>query len=214
MNVGRLKKAFFYEAPTRVLEHIVIVLITMTISILIAVPLGVLLTRDKFEKYSKYIINVLNICQTIPSFALIAIALPLLGIGFKPSIIILVLQSILPITKNTMVGLLEVDDGVIEAAKGMGMSRKEILFEVELPLAIPLILSGIKTSTIFVVSSATLAGFIGAGGLGVLISNGLNLFWKEYIIVGAGLGALLAVILDRLLGYFENKITPLYTKEI
>lgn len=208
MNKQRFLDVLINQGPKRLGEHIVIVLIVLLISLLISIPLGILLSRDKFKNSVQYILNFLNIFQTIPSFALIAIALPVLGIGTKPAIVVLVLQSILPIVRNTIVGILEVNPSMLEAAKGMGMSSKQILKEVELPLAMPLIWSGIRMSATLVVSSATLAGFIGSGGLGIIISNGLNMFWKEFIIVGAGLGAILAITIDKTLFKIEQKLLP------
>lgn len=205
MNWSRVQKALFEMAPQHLLIHILLVLITISIAIALAIPTGIILTRPKYKKCTKIILNILNVFQTIPSFAFIAVSMPILGIGYKPAITVLIIQSLLPICRSTIVGLMGVDDDVKEAAMGMGMSSKKILFEIELPLAIPIIISGIKTSTVYVVSAATLAGFIGAGGLGVLISSGLNMFWSEYIIIGAGLGAALAIILDKLWGYVESR---------
>ncbi len=213
MNKDRFLEVLINDAPIRFFEHLVIVLVVMLIAILISLPIGILLSNNRFNKVNKHIINLMNIFQTIPSFAFIAIAMPILGIGIKPAIIVLVLQSILPITKNTMIGILEVEEKIIESARGMGMPNKEILYQVKLPLAMPLIFSGIRTSTILIVSSATLAGFIGAGGLGVIISAGLNMFWKEFIIVGASLGAILALTLDKILMIMGKKLLPwLYYK--
>ncbi|MZQ75073.1 MAG: ABC transporter permease subunit [Peptoclostridium sp.] len=209
MDTARLTKAILEEAPIHIIEHMALVLTTIAIAVFIAVPAGVILTRVGYKKFANPALNMLNVFLTIPAFAFIAAAMPILGIGYKPAIVVLTLQSLLPIARNTIVGLLEVDEGLKEAAKGMGMPVRKILFEIELPLAAPVILNGIRTATVFVVSAATLAGFIGAGGLGVLISKGLNLFLKEYIIIGATLGALLAIILDRILGYIENKYTRL-----
>jgi len=138
----------------------------------------------------------------------IALALPILGLGMKPAIVALLFQSLLPIVRNTIAGLLGVSSDVKEAASGMGMSQRRILLEVELPLAVPIILSGIRTATVYVVSIGTLASLIGAGGLGNLIMGGLALFRPEYLLVGAGLGALMAIFLDRMINYLEHRITP------
>ncbi|MDW7674333.1 MAG: ABC transporter permease [Bacillota bacterium] len=208
MNWLRLQEALFTRAPSLLAIHVLLVLVTMLLAIAVSVPAGVILTRPKYKKYTGIILNFLNIFQTVPSLAMVAIAMPILGIGFKPAVIVLVAQGLLPIARNTIAGLLGVSASVKEAAMGMGMSQKQILYEVELPLALPVILSGIKTSTVYVVSTATLAAFIGAGGLGTLIEIGLNLLWREYLIVGAGLGALLAIFFDRILSYVEYKFTP------
>jgi len=205
MDTSRIVKVLLEEAPTHIIEHMVLVLITITIAALAAVPAGILLTRTGYKKYANFTLNILNVFLTIPAFAFIAAAMPILGIGYKPAIVVLTLQSLLPIARSTIVGLMEVDAGLKEAARGMGMPAGQVLIEIEMPLAAPVILNGIRTATVFVVSTATLAGFIGAGGLGVLISKGLNLFLKEYIIIGAALGAILAITMDRMIGYIESK---------
>lgn len=206
MNLSRFYEALFNRAPSQFLIHIMLVIMALTISISIAMPVGIFLSREKYKKYSWTAINILNIFQTIPAFAFIAIAMPILGLGYKPTIIVLVIQSLLPIARSTIIGLCQVNPEVKEAAKGMGMSKKDILFQVEIPLALKMILSGIKTSTVYVVSVATLGGFIGAGGLGLLISSGMSMLWPEFIIVGALLCALIAISMDRMLGYIEKKI--------
>lgn len=208
MTWENFRFALLEQAPKALLEHILIVLITVTIAIIISVPLGVFLTRPKFTKFGLFALNILNILQAIPGLAIIALALPVLGLGMKPAVLALLFQSLLPIVRNTIAGLLGVNSNVKEAASGMGMSQHKILLEVELPLALPIILSGIRTATVYVVSMGTLASLIGAGGLGNLIMGGLSLFRPEYLIVGAGLGAIMAVLLDRLLSYLEFRITP------
>lgn len=204
----RFQQALFERAPSLLVVHVLIVLITLVLAVAIALPTGIALTRSKYEKFTGVVLNVLNVFQTVPAFALIAMALPLFGVGLKPAVIVLVFHSLLPIARNTIAGLLGVSDDVKEAAKGMGMSQGKILLEVELPLALPVILSGIKTSAVYVVSATTIAAFIGAGGLGTLIEIGLALFWTEFLVVGAGLGALLAIFFDRILRYVEYKYTP------
>ena len=208
MTWENFRFALFEKAPGALLEHSLIVLITITIAILISVPLGVFLTRPKFKSFGMVTLNLLNILQAIPGLAIIALALPILGLGMKPAVLALLFQSLLPIVRNTIAGLIGVSPDVKEAASGMGMSREKILLEVEIPLAMPIILSGIRTATVYVVSMGTLASLIGAGGLGNLIMGGLSLFRPEYLIVGAGLGAIMAILLDRLLSYLEHRITP------
>lgn len=203
-----LRFALLEKAPEAVLEHSMIVVITIAIAILISVPLGVFLSRPRFKKFGLVTLNLLNLLQAVPGIAVIALALPILGLGMKPAIVALLFQSLLPIVRNTIAGLLGVSSDVKEAASGMGMSQRRILLEVEIPLATPIILSGIRTATVYVVSIGTLASLIGAGGLGNLIIGGLTLFRPEYLLVGAGLGALMAIFLDRLISYLEYRITP------
>jgi len=200
--------ALFEKAPQALLEHSLIVVITITIAILISVPLGVSLTRPRFKRFGLVILNLLNVLQAIPGLAIIALALPILGLGVKPAVLALLFQSLLTIVRNTMAGLVGVSPDVKEAARGMGMSQRRLLLDVEIPLAMPIILSGIRTATVYVVSIGTLAALIGAGGLGNLIMGGLALFRPEYLLVGAGLGALMAIVLERSLCYLEYRITP------
>jgi len=208
MDWMRAKQALLERAPEALGVHIVMVLITISLAIAISVPLGILLTRPKYKNLGVVVLNLLNILQTIPGLAVIALTMPFLGLGLKPTIFALTIQGLLPIARNTIAGLHGVSPDVKEAALGMGMSRKKILYEVELPLAMPIILAGVRTSTVYVVSVGTLASYIGGGGLGDLIVTGLAMFWPEYLIIGAGLGALLAISLDRLLAYVEYRITP------
>ncbi len=209
MDINLIIKTLKDDSINLIIQHFVLVSITIAISILISIPLSVAFTRNRNSMVLKIILRILNILQTIPSFAFIAIAMPLLGIGFIPAIVALATQSLVPIIRNSISGLLEVDKSIIESAKGMGMDSKKVLFQVELPLAMSHIINGVKISTVYAVSAATLAGFIGAGGLGVLISRGLSVFVNEYIIVGASLGALLAITLDRLL----EKVRMIYIYE-
>lgn len=208
MDWVRFQDALFNRAPAALGVHIIMVLVSVVAAMAISVPLGIILTRPRFERYGFIVLNVLNVLQTIPGLAIVALAMPLLGLGLKPTIVALVVQGLLPIARNTIAGLYGVSPDVKEAALGMGMPAKKILCEVELPLAMPIILAGIRTSTVYVVSVGTLAAYIGGGGLGDLILTGLNMFWSEFLIVGAGLGALLAVALDRALAYVEYRITP------
>ncbi|GAB6152672.1 choline ABC transporter permease OpuBB [Desulfosporosinus burensis] len=208
MNWEHFRYALFEKAPEALWEHSMIVLITITLAILISIPLGIFLSRPNYKKFGLVTLNILNLLQAVPGIAVIALALPILGLGMKPAIVALLFQSLLPIVRNTIAGLMGVSPDVKEAASGMGMSQRRILLEVEIPLAIPIILSGIRTATVYVVSIGTLAALIGAGGLGNLIMGGLALFRPEYLLVGAGLGALMAISLDRMINYLEFRITP------
>jgi len=208
MNDANFQTTLLHKVPAALEVHLYMVLIAVSISIIIAVPIGILLTRPKFRNLGVVVMNILNVLQTIPGMAIIAIIMPVLGMGLKPTIVALVFQALLPIARNTIAGLNEVSSDVKEAALGMGMSRSRVLKEVEIPLAMPVILAGIRTATVYVVSVGTLAAYIGGGGLGDLITTGLNMMWSEYLLVGAGLGAVLAIGLDRVIGYVEYKMTP------
>ncbi|MGQ9558835.1 MAG: ABC transporter permease [Desulfurispora sp.] len=208
MSWERFQEAFFHRAPEALLVHCFMVLVAVVLAVAVSVPVGILLTRPRYRSLGVVVLNVLNLLQTVPGLAIVALAMPFLGMGLKPTIVALVVQALLPIARNTIAGLNGVSPEVKEAAQGMGMSQRQVLWEVEIPLALPVILAGIRTSTVYVVSVGTLAAYIGGGGLGDLILIGLNMFWPEFLLVGAGLGALLAIFLDRALGYLEHRVAP------
>lgn len=201
--------AILERAPNALFAHTKMVLVALIAAIIISIPIGILLTRPRLKWLGGIILNILNLLQTFPGLAIVALAMPILGMGFKPAVFALIVQGLLPIARNTIAGLYGVDPDVMEAARGMGMTERKILHEVEIPLAMPVILAGIRTSAVYVVSVGTLAAFIGGGGLGDLIVAGLNMFWADFIVVGAGLGAFLAIFFDRILGVVERKYTPL-----
>ncbi len=210
----RFLVALVERAPGALFVHTRMVLVALIAAIIISVPIGILLTRPRLKWLGGIVLNVLNLLQTFPGLAIVALAMPVLGMGFKPAVFALIIQGLLPIARNTIAGLYGVDPDIMEAARGMGMSERKVLTEVEVPLAMPVILAGIRTSAVYVVSVGTLAAFIGGGGLGDLIVSGLNMFWSDFIVVGAGLGALLAIFFDRILGVVERKYTPLgYSSE-
>lgn len=188
-------------------DHVFLVLVAMFFGILIAVPLGIILTN--FRKYAEPVIGVTAIAQTIPSLALLGFMLPLLGIGKTNAIVALTIYALLPILRNTYTGILEVDPFIIEAGKGMGMTRWQILRMVELPLALPVIMAGIRTSTVISIGVATLATFVGAGGLGDLIYRGITMQNNYLILLGAIPAALFAVATDLVLKQFSVWATPI-----
>ncbi|WP_044895105.1 ABC transporter permease [Bacillus alveayuensis] len=187
-------------------EHVLLSGIAMLIAILIAVPLGVLLTR--YRKLAEPIIGVAAIIQTIPSLALLGFMLPIFGIGKVPAIIALTLYALLPILRNTYAGILGVDPALVDAGRGMGMTSRQILFMVELPLTLPIIMAGVRTATVLTIGVAALATFIGAGGLGDLIDRGLRVADKNLILTGAIPAAILAILFDLALRKLEEKVTP------
>lgn len=186
-------------------EHFYLSFLAITLGILVAVPLGALLTR--MSKKSELIIKIIGIFQTIPSLALLSIMIPLFGIGKTPAIIALFLYSLLPILRNTYVGIKSVDTTYLDAAKGMGMSQSQRLLQIELPLAMGVIMAGIRVSTVYVISWTTLASYIGAGGLGDFIFNGLNLYRMDLVMMGTIPITLLALISDALLKHSEARLT-------
>lgn len=184
------------------LEHIQISLIALFFAILIAIPLGIYLTRRR--KAAESIIGVSAILQTIPSLALLGLLIPLLGIGKVPAIIALVAYALLPILRNTYTGINEVDASLKEAARGMGMNTRQQLIKVELPLAMPVMMAGIRTAMVLIVGTATLAALIGAGGLGDIILLGIDRNNSSLIVLGAIPAALLAIVFDMMLRKFER----------
>ncbi|WIG46301.1 ABC transporter permease [Bacillus halotolerans] len=187
-------------------EHITISLIAVIFGVAAAVPLGIVLTRMK--KGAGTIIGIVNIIQTLPSLAILAFFIPLLGVGKVPAIAALFFYSVLPILRNTYTGIRGVNKNLLESGKGIGMTAAEQIRLVELPLAAPVIMAGIRTSTIYLIGWATLASFIGGGGLGDYIFIGLNLYQPEYIIGGAVPVTILAIVIDYVLALTERKITP------
>jgi osmoprotectant transport system permease protein len=189
-------------------EHfLVLVIYPIFLAILVAIPLGILATRWRYIQVPS--LAFANLMQTIPSLALLAILIALgFGIGNKPAIIALFLYSLLPILRNTYTGITNIDKGILEAAKGMGMTKLQTLFMVELPLAFSVIMAGIRTATVICVGLATLAAFVGGGGLGQLIMTGLGMANNNLTLLGAIPAAVMALLMDFLLGKLEHLITP------
>lgn len=187
-------------------EHLYISVIAALLGIVFAVPLGIILTR--IPKVAGFVMGVLGVIQTFPSFAILAFFIPLLGVGKTPAIIALFFYSVLPILRNTYTGVNGVQKSLLEAGRGMGMTGWERIRYVEVPLAIPVIMAGIRLSVVYLIGWATLASFIGGGGLGDYIFSGLNLYQPEFIIAGAVPVTVLALLTDLLLGKVENWVTP------
>lgn len=190
------------ELLTTLIEHIQISFIALLIAVIIGVPLGIILTKTK--KLSEVVINIAAVLQTIPSLALLGLMIPLFGIGKVPAIIALVIYALLPILRNTFTGIDEVDDSLVEAAKGIGMKPMRRLTKVELPIAMPVIMAGIRTAMVLIIGTATLAALIGAGGLGDLILLGIDRNNTSLIILGAIPAALLAIFFDIALRVIQN----------
>lgn len=183
-------------------EHIQISLFAIFLAVLIAIPIGIYLTRHK--RAADIVLGIASVVQTIPSLALLGILIPLVGIGTVPAIIALVAYAILPILRNTYTGISENDPSLLEAADAMGMNNRKRLMKVELPLAMPIIMAGIRTAMVLIVGTATLAALIGGGGLGDLILLGIDRNDTNLILLGAIPSALLALLFDFLLKKFET----------
>ncbi|MFJ5672077.1 ABC transporter permease [Bacillus safensis] len=194
------------ELLTKMWEHLYISLIAVVLGMIVAVPLGVVLTRMK--RGAGFIIGIVNIFQTLPSLAILAFFIPILGVGKIPAIVALFFYSVLPILRNTYAGVQGVNKNLLESGKGIGMTTWDQIRLVELPLAVPVIMAGVRTSTIYLIGWTTLAAFIGGGGLGDYILIGLQLYQPEYIIAGAIPVTILAVIIDLSLMKLEKKVTP------
>jgi len=187
-------------------EHFYISILALLLGILVAVPLGIALTR--FKRYSGFILSFVSVLQTVPSLALLALMIPLFGIGKVPAIVALFIYSLLPILRNTFIGISNVDATIVDSAKGMGLTENQMIMKVKLPLAAPVIMSGIRLAGVYVIAWATLASYIGAGGLGDYIFNGLNVYDQEMIFWGTIPVTLLALLADFLLGKLEKAVSP------
>ncbi|GAA4370945.1 ABC transporter permease [Paeniglutamicibacter cryotolerans] len=177
-------------------EHLALTAVAAVIVLAIAIPLGVLLTRAPLRRFSGPVMAVANFGQAAPAIGLIVLLAMWVGFGFWAAIIALVLYAVLPVLRNTMVGLRQVDDRLVEAGRGMGMSSSAVLWKIELPLAVPIMLAGIRTALVLLVGTATLATFINGGGLGILIITGVNLGLTVVLVCGSVLVALLALVVD------------------
>lgn len=192
------------------IEHIELTFLSVFIAILIGIPIGILISYIK--KLDKPILGLSNIVQAIPSMALLGFMIPFLGIGTKPAILMVVLYSLLPIIKNTYIGIKNINLQTIEAAKGIGLTNWQILTKVQIPLAFPVIMGGIRISSVSAVGLMTLAAFCGAGGLGYLVYAGIRSINNMQILSGAIPACILALFIDYILGIVENLVTPKYNK--
>jgi len=193
---------FFLEL---LIEHVIITLIAVSIITVIGLSLGIYMTKN--DKLAGVVLTLTNFLYTIPSIAFFGFLVTITGIGNKSAIIALVMYGMLPIIRNTYVGIREVDYQVIESAIGMGSTEKQLLFKIQLPLAMPVIISGFRTMVIMTIALGGIASFIGAGGLGVAIYRGISTYFPEMIIAGSLLVAIFAIITDWILQRIENKLT-------
>jgi len=197
------------EIASLTIEHLELVLVAMLIASAVAIPTGVFLTRRAGMR--GWVLGFANILQTIPSLALFGflIPVPLIGgIGRRTAIVALVLYALLPVLRNTLVGILGVDPAVRESAVAMGMTGRQILLEVELPLAMRTILAGVRVATVTTIGTATIAAAIGGGGLGVFIFRGISTVDTAQILAGAIPAAVIALVADEGLGWLERKLSP------
>jgi osmoprotectant transport system permease protein len=189
------------------LEHIVLVGIAMAVALALGIPLGILLTRQ--ARLRRWVLGATNIIQTVPSLALFGFLIPvpiLGGIGSRTAVVALVLYALLPVIRNTFTGVAGVDRAVVEAARGMGMTDGQLLWHVELPLSLSVIIAGIRVATVISIGTATIAAAIGAGGLGAFIFRGVAMVNNDVILAGAIPAAALAVVADLGLGWAEHRL--------
>ena len=195
------------EVLERTLEHLGLVALAMIIAVAIGIPLGILLTRRASMR--RWVLGAANVIQTVPSLALFGflIPVPLLGgIGSRTAVVALTLYALLPIIHNTYTGISGVDPAVIEAGRGMGMTDRQLLWKVEIPLSLAVILAGVRVATVISVGTATIAAAIGAGGLGTFIFRGLAMVNNQVILAGAIPAAVLALVADLGLGWTEHRL--------
>jgi osmoprotectant transport system permease protein len=213
MTVLQFMLSNLSEVLRLTLEHVGLVAVSIVIAILIGVPVGILMTRR--PGLSKPVMTFANIIQTVPSLALFGFLIPLPvlgGIGARTAIVALLLYSLLPIIRNTFVGISGVDPAVREAGRGMGMTDAQLLWQVELPLAMGVIFAGIRVATVVAVGVATIAAAVGAGGLGMFIFRGVAMLDNRLILAGAIPAALLALVADFGLGAIERLFSGEATK--
>jgi len=185
-------------------EHLVISFSSIVLGSIVAIPLGIALVYNRIRWVNSTVFFIANLLQTVPSLALLAVLIPLLGIGIKPAVLALLLYSIMPILRNTYDGFHAVDQHVLESAMGMGYGTLQRILSIQLPLSLPYIMSGIRVTTVYIISWATLATLIGAGGLGQLIVSGMGVNKPELIFAGAIGAVLLAFVANWLLGFLEK----------
>jgi osmoprotectant transport system permease protein len=204
-----IRPGLFEDILNLTAEHSVLVLVSIAFALAIGIPLGILLTRRVAAR--RWVLGFANVMQTVPSLALFGflIPIPLIGgIGKRTAIVALVLYALLPILRNTLAGILGVDAAVRESAIAMGMTSRQLLWQVELPLAAPIILAGVRVATVTTIGTATIAAAIGGGGLGVFIFRGIASVDSTEILAGAVPAALLALLSDGGLSWIEKRFSP------
>jgi len=209
MNLYQFMLQNHTEILELTLEHLWLVGISTILAVLIGIPLGILITR--WPALNKPVLGGANIIQTIPSLALFGFLLPAPWIGERAdriAILALALYALLPMIRNTYVGIKGVDPAVIEAGRGMGLTDRQLLFQVELPLALGVIIAGVRVATVISVGLATIAAAIGAGGLGEYIFRGLAMVNNQVILAGAIPAAVMALLADVSLGWLEKRLSP------
>ncbi len=206
MNFIEYLKVNSPQIITLLLEHVKLTAVSVALAILIGVPLGILISCAR--KMSKPVLSLANIIQAIPSMALLGFLIPLFGIGRVPAVVAVVMYSLLPIIKNTYTGIENINPQTLEAAKGIGLTPFQVLSKVQIPLALPVIMTGVRVASVTAVGLMTMAAYIGAGGLGFLVFSGIRTVNNNQILAGAIPACLLALFVDFLFGTVEKLVTP------
>jgi osmoprotectant transport system permease protein len=209
MNLWQFMLQNHMEVLELTLEHLKLVGISTLLAVLVGIPLGILITR--WPALNKPVLGGANIIQTIPSLALFGFLLPAPWIGARAdriAILALALYALLPLIRNTYAGIQGVDRAIVEAGRGMGLTDRQLLFQVELPLALGVIIAGVRVATVISVGLATIAAAIGAGGLGEYIFRGLAMVNNQVILAGAIPAAAMALLADVSLGWLEKRLSP------
>ncbi|MGO0942308.1 ABC transporter permease, partial [Clostridioides difficile] len=183
------------------IQHMSLTVTSILIAIIVGVPLGIIISR--ISSLRKFVLGFVNLVQAVPSMALLGLLVPILGIGSKPAIFMVVVYSLLPIVKNTYIGITSIDPVVLESAKGIGLTRNQTLFKIQFPLALPIIMGGVRISAVTAVGLMTLAAFIGAGGLGYLVFSGVQTVNNNMILAGAIPSCIIALLVDYLFSKIE-----------
>lgn len=196
------------QIAARTLEHVRLVAVSTVVVIALGVPMGVLLSRPRARLLATPVLAVANGGQAVPSIGVLVLLAILVGVGFTMAVVALVAYALLPILRNTMVGLQQVDRALIDAGRGMGMSARQVLLQIELPVAVPVMLAGIRVALILNVGVATLATYTNAGGLGSFIESGIVFNRMPILLTGSVLTIALALLVDWLAGLVEHKLRP------
>jgi len=209
-DLDRIEEVALNESMIRqrLIEHLQLTAVSTFFVIVIAVPLGVLATRPATRRLAPVFLGIANIGQAVPSIGILVLLAITVGLGFEQAIYALVLYAVLPVLRNTMVGLQQVDPSLIEAGRGMGLTSRQVLWKIEMPLAIPVMLAGIRTALVINVGTAALATFIGAGGLGWIINQGNIHGRTPVLLTGSVLAAVVALTLDWIAGIVEDVLRP------
>lgn len=199
----------YSQILSKIGEHLFISMSALLLGVIVAIPLGLLIARSK--KASNFVIGVSSVLQTIPSLALLAMMVPLFGVGKVPAIIALFIYSLLPILRNTVLGMESVNKDIVDAAKGMGMTPFQLTFDVQVPLSVSVIMSGVRLSATYVIAWSSLAAYIGAGGLGDFIFNGLENLDFPLLLAGTIPITIMALLIDVLFAQIEKKLVPSFS---